>query len=83
MQFPLLHELSISNQIKFDIVKWNKYFDALIGSKDLKKMNAKLTFRNAVKYKIRTKTNKPIYVRSYRHPQNTKEEIKSQIQKLL
>lgn len=45
--------------------------------------NCDLTFTNAVKHEIRTKDEEPVYVRSFRHPQSMKEEIRNQIQKLL
>lgn len=42
-----------------------------------------LSFTNAVKHKIRTKDEDPVYVKSFRHPYSMREEIQSQIQKLL
>lgn len=45
--------------------------------------NSDLTFTNAVKHKIRTKDEEPVYVKSFRHPHAMKTEIQNQIQKLL
>jgi hypothetical protein len=42
-----------------------------------------LTFTNAVKHKIRLNDDNPVYVRAYRTPPIQKEEIKSQVEKLL
>lgn len=42
--YPLLHELDYKDVIKFHVIPWHKSFDALIGSKDLNKMNAKLDY---------------------------------------
>lgn len=42
-----------------------------------------LTFTNAVKHKIRTTDDNPVYIKSYRYPFHLKEEIQNQIQKLL
>ena len=44
---------------------------------------ADLTFTNSVKHVIRTKDDNPVYVRSFRHPQSMRVEIKRQIQNLL
>lgn len=43
----------------------------------------KLTFSNAVKHKIRTTDDEPVYTKSYRYPYALKNEIQSQIKKLL
>ena len=43
----------------------------------------KLTFSNQIKHEILLSDPKPVYVKQYRQPQNLKEEIKSQIEKLL
>jgi hypothetical protein len=45
--------------------------------------NSNLSFTNAVKHKIRTTDEEPIYCKSYRYPHHLKVEIQSQIQKLL
>lgn len=45
--------------------------------------NSDLTFTNAVKHKIRTVDEEPVYSKSYRYPYHLKTEIQSQIQKLL
>lgn len=42
-----------------------------------------LSFSNAVKHKVRTSDEEPVYVKSFRHPHAMKEEIQNQIQKLL
>ena len=42
-----------------------------------------LSFTSQTKHKIRTKTDRPIYVKSFRHPPLMNIEIQSQIQKLL
>lgn len=43
----------------------------------------KLTFTNEVKHSIDTNNAKPVFTRSYRYPQIHKEEVKSQINKML
>lgn len=45
--------------------------------------NCDLTFTNAVKHKIRTVDDEPVYCKSYRYPYHLKTEIQNQIQKLL
>lgn len=45
--------------------------------------NCDLTFTSKTKHYIRTKTDRPIYVKSYRHPPSMNPEIQTQIQKLL
>lgn len=45
--------------------------------------HTELTFANTVKHKIRTTDEQPVYVKSFRHPHSMKNEIQSQIQKLL
>jgi hypothetical protein len=45
--------------------------------------NSNLSFTNAVKHKIRTTDEEPIYCKSYRYPHHLKVEIQNQIQKLL
>lgn len=45
--------------------------------------NCDLTFTNAVKHKIRTVDEEPVYCKSYRYPYHLKTEIQNQIQKLL
>ena len=42
-----------------------------------------LTFTNEIKHSIQTKDAKPIYTKSYRYPQVHKEEVKTQISKML
>lgn len=42
-----------------------------------------LTATNAVKHKIRTKDNIPVYTKSYRYPFSLKEEVQNQIDKML
>lgn len=46
LNFPLLNELGINEYIQFIIVPWHDKFDALIGSKDLKRLNAKIDYKN-------------------------------------
>jgi hypothetical protein len=43
----------------------------------------KLTFTSEIKHSIQTKDTKPIYTKSYRYPQVHKEEVKTQISKML
>ena len=43
----------------------------------------KLTFSNKIKHEINLSKEKPVYVKQYRHPENQKQEIKNEIQKLL
>ncbi|POS82905.1 hypothetical protein EPUL_005149 [Erysiphe pulchra] len=45
--------------------------------------NSDLSFTNVVKHKIRTTDDRPVYVKSFRHPHAMKEIIQDQIQKLL
>lgn len=45
--------------------------------------NSKLTFTSAIKHKIRTTNNVPIFSKSYRYPYIHKEEVKEQIQQML
>lgn len=47
------------------------------------KENVNLSFTNAIKHHIRTAGNDPIYCKSYRYPYHLKQEIQSQIEKLL
>lgn len=42
-----------------------------------------LSFTNAVKHRIKTVDEEPVYARSYRHPHAMNEEIQRQVQKLL
>lgn len=44
---------------------------------------ADLSFTNAVKHKIRTTDDSPVFVKSYRHPYAMNQEIQNHIQKLL
>lgn len=43
----------------------------------------KLSFTNAIKHEIDTGNHKPVFTKSYRYPQVHKEEVKTQIQKML
>lgn len=45
--------------------------------------NTDLSFTNQIKHHIRTKDEVPIFTKSFRHPPSMREEIESQIQKLL
>ncbi|XP_050315786.1 retrovirus-related Pol polyprotein from transposon 17.6 isoform X1 [Anthonomus grandis grandis] len=45
--------------------------------------NEPLTFNNKIKHCIRTTTENPIYTKNYRYPHIHKEEVKTQIKKLL
>ena len=45
--------------------------------------NCDLTFTSQTKHIIRTKDDRPVYVKSYRHPPSMNQEIQAQIQKLL
>lgn len=45
--------------------------------------NTDLTFTNAVKHNIRTTDSEPVHTKSYRYPYHLKEEIQTQIKKLL
>lgn len=45
--------------------------------------NSNLTFTNAIKHKINTHNNIPIYAKSYRYPFIHKEEVQKQIQEML
>lgn len=45
--------------------------------------NEPLAFTNDIKHSIDVKNSLPIYIKSYRFPQNHKEEAKTQIEKLL
>lgn len=51
--------------------------------KKFKSINCDLSFTNAVKHKIRTTDEDPVYCKSYRYPYHLKTEIQTQIQKLL
>lgn len=42
-----------------------------------------MTFTNEIKHSIDTKDSKPIYTKSYRYPQIHKQEVKSQVSKML
>lgn len=58
----------LNTEEKTEITKLCKTFRDIFYNK-----NCDLTFTNAVKHKIRTKDEEPVYVRSFRHPQSKKQ----------
>lgn len=46
LKIPLLQELGITKEFKLRILNWHNDFDALIGTKDLKKLNALINYEN-------------------------------------
>lgn len=44
VRFPIFSEHDIDLPIKFRVMEWHKYFDALIGSADFKKLGAKIDY---------------------------------------
>lgn len=48
ISYPILSEYGIGTNINFHILKWHDRFDALIGSHDFQRLNAKIDYRNRV-----------------------------------
>ena len=46
LELPLLEELGINQNFKMRVLNWHNDFDALIGTKDLKKLNALIDYKN-------------------------------------
>lgn len=44
IKLPIFSEINIENSIRFRILKWHDQYDALIGTNDLKKLNANLNY---------------------------------------
>lgn len=63
---------------KTEIISLCKQFKDIFYNED-----SDLTFSNAVKHKIRTIDNEPVFCKSFRYPYHLKTEIQTQIKKLL
>lgn len=46
LNIPLLQELGINNNFKMRVLNWHNDFDALIGTKDLKNLNALINYKD-------------------------------------
>lgn len=81
-KFPKVHELIRTDHLNSEEKK--AIIELCIKFRDVFYYeNTDLTFTNKVKHKIRTTSDNPVYVKSFRHPRAMQEEIQNQIQKLL
>lgn len=55
LNFPLLWELGIEDNLELHVIEWHSKFDALLGSEDLKKLGAQIDYKTNT-LKIGSKT---------------------------
>lgn len=48
LDFPILNEIGIKNNIHLHVVDWHDKYDALLGSADLAKLDANIDYRNKI-----------------------------------
>lgn len=46
ISYPILKEFGVNSNINFHVLDWHEYFDALLGSEDLRKLGAKINYND-------------------------------------
>lgn len=48
IRYPLLHDFDIHDEIDLHVIDWHAQFDALIGSRDLKRLNGRIDYQKNI-----------------------------------